>query len=96
MHYFYDFINSTLPAYHSSFKEDHIELTIEVPGVKKEDISIEHREDDRTLLISCGERKYHYTITVPVEAEQIEATLDLGILTVILPRKNKSTKIQVR
>jgi len=79
--------------------EGHYHARLELPGVKKEDLSVELH--DHQLTISC-ERKtaadkpnasaetavYKRVVTVPdgIDADHVVAKLDDGILTVTLPK----------
>jgi HSP20 family protein len=77
-------------------------VAIDVPGIKREDLKIDL--DDRTLTISAvrkkrfekGEEfaKYSKTFTLPVEVDStaIEAHLEDGVLSLLLPKTEKSQK----
>ena len=77
-------------------------LSIDMPGIKKEDLKIEVK--DRTILIkaeSSGKRirKYHRSFSMPntVDIEQVEADLSNGILTLKMPKlAEKSRLIQIK
>lgn len=79
--------------------QDTFTLSFDVPGVKKEDVSIE--EHDGVLEVSA-KRKSHETVTAQLEKKykidermvdvsKIKAVLEDGVLNIVLP-KNKDAK----
>jgi HSP20 family protein len=88
--------------------EGHYFARFELPGVKKEDLSIELH--DHQLTISCERRKtgekpeasaeatvYKRVLTVPdgIEAAQVSAKLEDGILTVTMPKSAERKPRQI-
>jgi HSP20 family protein len=94
--------------------DDGYVLEVELPGVKKKDITIEF---DEGRLVITGERQerkrtgwlrrqdrswglFRYEVTLPesVDEEQLEATLDDGVLTVRVPKSTsaKRRRIEVK
>lgn len=92
---------------------DTFRIRLDVPGVSKEDISINLQNN--TLTVS-GERPsepagedaeyvrverafgtFHRTFTLPdaVDADNIEATYDNGVLTITVPKTEKSMRRQI-
>ena len=82
--------------------DDAFTIELELPGVKKDDISVE--VSDRRVVVS-GERKekervgilrrrtrsvgrFHYEVTLPggVDDDAVEASLGEGVLTVRVPK----------
>jgi len=93
--------------------DDAFELRMDVPGLSKEDITINLQNN--TLTVS-GERAreqkhddedrvrvervfgtFHRTFTLPdaVDADNIEATYDDGVLTITVPKTEESTRRQI-
>jgi HSP20 family protein len=75
---------------------DHYFVRLEVPGVKKEGLSIELKDRELTVTASSkvvgtdGEESYSATrsLSVPagIAADQVTAKLENGILTLTLPK----------
>jgi HSP20 family protein len=65
-----------------------IRVTVELPGVKKDDIELYATETKLTILVDTPERKYHREIDLParVDPKSAEATYSDGILEVTLRR----------
>lgn len=83
---------SYLPTAHLKEDEGHFLLSVEMPGLKKEDIKIEVHENTLSVF---GERKrenfsstYSRSMTLPtnVDADKIEANYQDGILELYLPK----------
>jgi len=77
------------PAWDTSETENHFLLSLDIPGVAKEDIKIDF---DKNTLTIAGERKrvgtFKRSFTLPntVESEKIEARYENGVLEIILPK----------
>ena len=88
--------------------EDAYLVEVEVPGVSREDISIDL---SGTELVITGERKereregwfrhrtrsvgrFHYAVTLPrdIDPDGVDATLSQGVLTVRIPRARRSSR----
>jgi HSP20 family protein len=97
-----DVMRSVLPLADVEETDTHYVVEIELPGVKREDISLEVTSDH---LVVSGERrerqragllrqqtrttgKFHYEVTLPsdVDTESVSAHLDNGVLTVVVPK----------
>jgi len=99
---FHDVLRSVLPLADVEETDTHYVVEIELPGVKREDISLEvtgdhlvvggqRRERQRNGLLRQQTRttgKFHYEVTLPsdVETESVSASLDNGVLTVLVPK----------
>jgi HSP20 family molecular chaperone IbpA len=70
-------------------KEDHYEFIITLPGEKKEDIKI--WVEDSQLKVES--KKKVFSITLPSDAGEIKAKLDLGLLVVTIEKTEKNKKI---
>ena len=81
--------------------EDQIAITVELPGVNKEDIDINVMEDKVEVNVKTESRKYFKSIDLRslVETESSKATYTNGILDLVLKKKEsdkpKGTKVKV-
>ena len=81
--------------------DDQIAITVELPGVNKEDIDIDVMEDKVEVKVKTESRKYFKSINLDsiVETESSKATYTNGILDLVLTKreseKPKGTKVQV-
>ena len=69
--------------------DDRAEITIDVPGVKREEISV--TVEHRTLTVKVasetrGTWTRQYTIGAKYDLGQLSAKLDLGVLTLNMPK----------
>ena len=78
------------PAHDVSENEDHYMVSIDMPGVKKEDIKIELQKNQ---LLVHGERhrdkvKFEktFSLSTSVDCEKIEAQYENGVLNIALPK----------
>lgn len=72
-----------------SEKEDGYEFRIALPGEKKEDVKV-YVEDSQLKVES---RRRIYSVSLPSDAGEIKAKLDLGLLTVTIEKTEKNKKI---
>jgi HSP20 family protein len=82
--------------------KDEIAVTVELPGVAKEDIEL-NMEDDRLVIhVDTPERKYHKEVELPpdVRSDTIEATYKNGVLDVTIKREKpvepKGKKVKIK
>ena len=81
--------------------DDQVAITVELPGVNKEDIDINVMEDKVEVNVKTESRKYFKSIdlTSLVETESSKATYTNGILDLVLTKKQtdepKGTKVKV-
>ena len=81
--------------------DDQIAVTVELPGVNKEDIDINVMEDKVEVNVKTESRKYFKSIdlTSVVETSSSKATYKNGILDLVLTKKEsdkpKGTKVKV-
>ena len=81
--------------------DNQIAITVELPGVSKEDIDINVMEDKVEVNVKTESRKYFKTIDLksPVETKSSKATYTNGILDLVLTKKEsdvpKGTKVKV-
>ena len=71
-------------------KED-VSVTVELPGVEKEDIDLRVIEDELEITVDTPQRKYHKKVNLPVDVKpnSTKATYKNGILDVSIQRKRK-------
>ena len=71
-------------------KED-VSVTVELPGVEKEDIDLQVIEDELEITVDSPQRKYHKKVHLPVDVKPktTKATYKNGILDVSIQRKKK-------
>ncbi len=86
-------------------------LEAELPGVKRDELDIELvgnevaitgelKEKERTGVVRRRTRRtgrFDYRVTLPerVDAEQIDASLDNGVLTVLLPKSERAQRRKI-
>jgi HSP20 family protein len=91
--------------------DDAYVLEAELPGVTREDVDIELvgnelaitgelKEKERTGIVRRRTRRtgrFDYRVTLPeqVDAEQIEASLDEGVLTVRVPKSERAQRKKI-
>ena len=81
--------------------DDQIAVTVELPGVNKEDIDINVMEEKVEVNVKTESRKYFKSIDFnsPVETESSKATYTNGILDLVFTKREldlpKGTKINV-
>ena len=71
--------------------DDTVAITIEVPGVEKDDIVLNVTEDNLEITVDVPDRKYHKILNLPskVKPKTTKATYKNGILDVVLDKKEK-------
>ncbi|HZV02693.1 MAG TPA: Hsp20/alpha crystallin family protein [Planctomycetota bacterium] len=98
-----------LPALDVHETDDRYELRLDVPGVAKEDLKVRYENDaltvegDRKSFHSGpgrGERwvgRFERTLSLPdgIDAEHIEANLENGVLTIVLPKAEAAKPRQI-
>ena len=88
--------NSREP-YHDVIEEkDTIDITVELPGISKKDISLDLSEDNTLLHLSAknDDRDYKLNIRLPskVKDEPKKSTFKNGILNIIFEKDKSSSK----
>jgi len=71
-----------------------VRVTVELPGVKKDDIELYATERKLTISVDTPERKYHREIELPVRVDpkSADATYSDGVLEVTLRRAEEEKK----
>ena len=69
--------------------EDDVAVTVEIPGVEKEDIDITTTEDTLEITVNNPERRYHKIVDIPfdVNPKITKATYKNGVLDVVVKRE---------
>ncbi|MEM1557980.1 MAG: Hsp20/alpha crystallin family protein [Thermoproteota archaeon] len=98
------------PLYNIVEREDEIRISIDLPGVEKEDIKLTLHEDSIVVEGVCrkvtptvrrlsGGRPLYYSVKIPlptgVEEESARARYSNGILEVVLMKKKRGRRIPV-
>lgn len=70
---------------------DDIAITVELPGVNKEDIDLNVTENTLEITVRAPQRKYHKTVDLPskVKPKSTKATYKNGVLDIVLEKKDK-------
>lgn len=68
-----------------------VAITVEIPGVEKDDIDLIATEDTLEIKVDSPKRKYHKRIDLPcnVKTKSTKATYKNGILDIVLEKRDK-------
>jgi len=71
--------------------DEEISITVEIPGVEKQDIDLNVTENNLEIFVNNPERKYRKVIDLPCDVLPMtsKATYKNGILDVVLKRKER-------
>jgi HSP20 family protein len=71
--------------------DNDVAITVEIPGVNKEDIDLNVTEDSLEISVDTPNRKYHKNVNLPcdVKPKTTKATYKNGILDIVIKRKEK-------
>lgn len=91
---------TTTNDYVGEDKGDRLELSVDLPGVKKEDVKVSFEKKVLTIKAERGERKYNKSyriVAAEVQSDKVTAKLEDGVLTVTMPKPegSKPTDIPV-
>lgn len=81
-------------------KNNELNITSEMPGIKKEDIRVDATESEVTIKVEAQGRRYHKSIKTPclIDRGSAKAKYNNGVLEVTLklkePYKGKQVKIE--
>jgi HSP20 family protein len=72
---------------------EEVAVTVEIPGVEKEDIDLNATENALEITVDNPERKYHKLLNLPCSIKQktAKAVYKNGVLDVVIKRKGKKT-----
>ena len=71
--------------------EKEVTITVEIPGVEKQDIDLRATENELEIRVNTPQRKYQKIVDLPVEVKPktTKATYKNGILDVVIKRKEQ-------
>ena len=71
--------------------DEDVAITVEIPGVDKEDIDLNVTEDILEITVDNPKRKYHKRLDLPCDVlpKTTKATYKNGVLDVVIKRKEK-------
>lgn len=70
-----------------------VAVTVEIPGVEKNDIDLKATTDDLEIHVDTAQRKYHKTVELPcsVKPKTTKATYKNGVLDVSIKKKKQDS-----
>ena len=80
-------------------RDDSISITVEIPGVEKDDIDLDVSGDKLSISVDADDRKYFKELPLPsrIVSDSVKATYKNGVLDIVLEkdkaRKGKKVKI---
>lgn len=71
--------------------DNDVAVTVEIPGVEKEDIDLNITRDKLDIKVENQQRKYHKTLDLPcdVKPKTTKATYKNGVLDIVIKRREK-------
>ena len=71
--------------------DEDVAVTVEIPGVEKEDIDLNVTRDNIEIKVTNPKRKYHKNLELPcdVKPKTTNATYKNGVLDIVIKRKEK-------
>jgi HSP20 family protein len=71
--------------------DEDVAITIEIPGVEREDIHLDITRDNLEIKVDTPNRKYHKNLPLPCDVlpKTTKATYKNGILDIAMKRKEK-------
>ncbi|HEX08357.1 MAG TPA: Hsp20/alpha crystallin family protein [Thermoplasmatales archaeon] len=71
--------------------DDDVAVTVELPGVEKEDIDLNVTKDTLEIKVDTPRRKYHKIVDLPCDVvpKTTKATYKNGVLDIVIKRKEK-------
>jgi len=92
----YSFFNTTALRYSVDYTGGEMIMELRVPGIKQEDIDIRYSQEDNAVYVDVGGKEYVHYLQKAINPDEIEAKLDLGILTLTAPIRNTDKKIEIK
>jgi len=94
------------PAADVTETDDHVQLQLDVPGVRREDISITTDQNDLVISGSRtlsevqerwrGEFRRRFRLSRDLDGTAVQAQLQDGVLTITIPRNPDATPRQIK
>ena len=74
--------------------KDSVSVTLEIPGVEKNDVDLSATEDTLTIDVDTPKRKYHKDVNMPCKVipDSTSATYKNGILDIVMKKVEKKEK----
>ncbi len=71
--------------------DNDVAVTVEIPGVEKEDIDLNVQNEEIEIKVDTPQRKYHKKLNLPCDVipKTTKATYKNGILDIVIKRKEK-------
>ncbi len=97
-----EFSNTRKPLTDVLDCDNHVSITVELPGIEKKDINLEIIDNELELDVESPTRKYYDKIPLPAEVDpnSISASFKNGVLEVCVkrlkPKKKKGKKIDIQ
>ncbi|HCY00646.1 MAG TPA: Hsp20/alpha crystallin family protein, partial [Bacteroidales bacterium] len=75
-------------------EDDKVHVTVELPGVRKEDIDLEVTDSTLTVSVDTESKKFAKSVALPcdVKSDTAKAEYNNGILEVVMESKSSSPK----
>ena len=72
--------------------DETVAITVEIPGVEKEDINLNVTDNTLEIRVDVPQRKYYKTVDLPcgVKPKSTKATYKNGILDIVIEKKEKT------
>lgn len=81
--------------------QDSVSITVEIPGVEKEDIELNVEEDKTTIHVDSDDRKYFKEVPLPAKVvpDSAKATYKNGVLDItlmkVVPKKKRAKTVKI-
>jgi HSP20 family protein len=82
--------------------DDHLNITMELPGIEKKDIELEIVDNELEVNVDTPVRRYHNKLPLPTEVDpnSISANFKNGVLDVnvkrVIPKATKGKRIKIK
>jgi HSP20 family protein len=77
------------PMVDASEEQDHVLVLAELPGIGKDDVQVDVKDDVLTIAAERGEKKYRKEVLLPycISKERIQITCNNGVLEIKCSRQ---------
>ncbi|UCD92171.1 MAG: Hsp20/alpha crystallin family protein [Methanobacteriota archaeon] len=78
-------------------REDNVSVTMELPGVEKEEIDLDVTSHKLTVEVDTPQRRYHKVVELPcrVDEKSVKATFKNGVLDITLSKTEESSSKRI-